>query len=204
MADLAGYYPTTPGFTAVEFQVNTPTLSTNTNSGKTRRVGYGHQFYTWKVNYPPMTQSQLAPTFGFLAQAYGPLLSFNIVLPEISYTSLSSQTAQTISTSQSKAVGEKDITLSGASGIENILAVGDFFKFSGHSKVYQCVANCTSASDGTATLYFAGGLVEAVSSSETLTITQVPFTALLENDAHQVTVGLGGMSQLQIDMRETW
>ena len=204
MADLAGYFPNTPGFSAVDFQVNTPTLSTETNSGKTRRVGYGHQFYNWKLNYPPLTQSQLAPTMGFLAQTYGPLLSFEIVLPEISYTSLSNQTTQTIQTTQIKAAGEKDVTIGGASGIENILAAGDFFKFSGHSKVYQCVANCTSAGDGTATLYFAGGLVEALASGETLTITQVPFTAIRENDAHQVTVGLGGMSTLQIDMRETW
>jgi len=204
MADLAGYYPTTPGFSAVDFTVNSPTLSTETNSGKTRRVGYGHQFYTWRVSYPPMTQAQLAPTAGFLAQTYGPLLSFEIVLPEISYTSLSNQTSQTIQTTETKAVGEKNVTIGGASGVENILAAGDFFKFSGHSKVYQCVANCTSAGDGTATLYFAGGLTTALASGETLTITTVPFTAVRENDAHQVTVGLGGMSTVQIDMRETW
>jgi len=204
MADLAGFFPNTPGFSAIDFTVNAPTLTTETNSGKTRRVGYGHQFYSWKLSYPPLSQSQLAPTAGFLAQTYGPLLSFEIVLPEISYTSLAGQTTQTITTSQTRAVGEKDVTIAGASGIENILAAGDFFKFSGHSKVYQCVANCTSASDGTATLYFAGGLTTALASGETLTITQVPFTAVRENDAHQVTVGLGGLSQLQIDMRETW
>lgn len=204
MADLAGFFPNTPGFSAIDFTVNAPTLTSETNSGKTRRVGYGHQFYSWKLSYPPLSQSQLAPTAGFLAQTYGPLLSFEIVLPEISYTSLAGQTTQTIQTSQTRAVGEKDVTITGASGIENILAAGDFFKFSGHSKVYQCVANCTSASDGTATLYFAGGLTTALASGETLTITQVPFTAVRENDAHQVTVGLGGLSQLQIDMRETW
>ena len=204
MADLAGFFPNTPGFSAIDFTVNAPTLTTETNSGKTRRVGYGHQFYSWKLSYPPLSQSQLAPTAGFLAQTYGPLLSFEIVLPEISYTSLAGQTTQTIQTSQTRAVGEKDVTIAGASGIENILAAGDFFKFSGHSKVYQCVANCTSASDGTATLYFAGGLTTALASAETLTITQTPFTAVRENDAHQVTVGLGGLSQLQIDMRETW
>jgi hypothetical protein len=204
MADLAGFFPNTPGFSAIDFTVNAPTLTTETNSGKTRRVGYGHQFYSWKLSYPPLSQSQLAPTAGFLAQTYGPLLSFEIVLPEISYTSLAGQTTQTITTSQTRAVGEKDVTIAGASGIENILAAGDFFKFSGHSKVYQCVANCTSASDGTATLYFAGGLTTALASAETLTITQTPFTAVRENDAHQVTVGLGGLSQLQIDMRETW
>ncbi len=204
MADLAGFFPNTPGFSAIDFTVNAPTLTSETNSGKTRRVGYGHQFYSWKLSYPPLSQSQLAPTAGFLAQTYGPLLSFEIVLPEISYTSLAGQTTQTIQTSQTRAVGEKDVTITGASGIENILAAGDFVKFSGHSKVYQCVANCTSASDGTATLYFAGGLTTALASGETLTITQVPFTAVRENDAHQVTVGLGGLSQLQIDMRETW
>ena len=86
MADIASPYPTSPVFNTVGFTVNTPTIATETFSGKTRRVGFGHQFYSWQAQYSTLTDLDAGIVEGFLAQTYGSLLSFEIVLPKISYS----------------------------------------------------------------------------------------------------------------------
>lgn len=204
MADLASQYPTTPGFKAVDFQTNTPTLTTETFSGKTRRVSYGHQFYDFEVKYPTMTDRQAGIVEGFLAQTYGPSLSFEIILPEISYTKSNNPPSTTPATSGATNKGAKQVSLTNCGANKQVLYVGDFFKFDTHSKVYQAVATCESDGSGNATLYFAGSLVENVSSGTDLTITAVPFTVIATNDIQKFDVGTGGLTSASVKMRETW
>ena len=204
MADIATQYPTTPSFNAVNFKVNTPTIATTTFSGKSRRTGYGHQFYEFDVKYPTITPSELATVQGYIAQTYGSQLSFEIVLPEISYTSLTAQTSNTPQTNTTYAKGVKSVLITNCGATQNVLNAGDFFKFSGHSKVYQSIGAVTSNGSGEATLNFAGALVESVGSSETLTITAVPFTVINLNNVQQYEVGIGGLATASVSMRETW
>lgn len=204
MADLQGYYPTTPWFNAVSFEAITPQLVSETNTGKTHRRAYGHTFYRWDVKYPPITRGELSPIAGFLAQTYGGLFSFEIVLPEISYSKSTNPPTTTVSTNASASKGAKNIAVTNAGANKTVLAAGDFFKFDGHTKVYQATNDCVADGSGNATLYFAGSLVEDVSSGEDLTLTGVPFTAIIEDDTHKVNVGLGGMANLRLKMREVW
>ena len=55
MADIVTLYPQDPSFSGISFKTNTPTLTTETFSGKSRRTGYGTSFYSWQVKYPTLT-----------------------------------------------------------------------------------------------------------------------------------------------------
>lgn len=204
MADLVTQYPTTPSFNAVNFKVNTPTIATTTFSGKSRRTGYGHQFYEFEVQYPTITPGQLATVQGYLARSYGSQLSFEIVLPEISYTSLAAQTSSTPRTTTGYSKGVKTVNLTNCGANQPVLNIGDFFKFNGHSKVYQAIQSVTADSGGNATLSFAGSLVEDVGSAEDLVITAVPFTVINLNNVQQFEIGIGGLATASVSMRETW
>ena len=206
MADLASQYPTTPSFNAVSFQVNTPSLATTTFSGKSRRVAFGHQFYDWEVSYPSLTDRQAGIVEGFLAQTYGPSLSFEIILPEISYSKSNNPPSTTPAVNQvgGYAKGQKSVVLDNCGANKQVLYVGDYFKFDNHSKVYQCVATCESDGSGNATLFFAGSLVADVPDNTDLTITAVPFTAIALNDVQKFDVGIGGITSISVKMRETW
>jgi len=212
MADLATQYPTSPEFEAVSFKLVTPSQITETNSGKVRRTGYGVSYYTWEAEYSTLTALQAGTVIGYLAQAYGPQLSFEIILPEISYTKLTNQTSSTCTVGATNSgigatntVGAKAVQLTGCGNTKTVLAAGDFFKFSSHSKVYMCVAPCTSDSAGNATLYFSGSLTNTiVNGTTTLTITAVPFTAILSDDIQEWSVGYGGLTTLKVGMRENW
>jgi len=204
MADIASQYPTSPEFNTVGFQVNTPTIATETFSGKTRRVGFGHQFYSWQAKYSTLTDAQAGIVEGFLAQTYGSLLSFEIILPRISYSKSTNPPSTVPATTSTYSIGAKSVVVDNCGANKDVLYVGDYFKFAGHSKVYQAVATATSNGSGEATIFFAGSLVANVGNNENVIVTAVPFTAIMENPQQKFDVGIGGLTSISVDMRETW
>jgi hypothetical protein len=204
MSDLFTQFPDEVSFQAVSFQVNTPTQSTETFSGKTRRVGMGVSYYSWEVKYPNLLPIDAGTVNGFVAQAFGPQFSFEIILPEISYSKAPNQTTTVPRSSQSRPIGATSITLTNCGATKNVLAAGDFFKFANHSKVYMCVSPCVSDSSGNATLFFSCPLVSAVPNNSNVTITNVPFTAILTEDVQKFDVGFGGITTMSLAMREVF
>lgn len=197
---MAGTYPTTPSFQAVNFRINTPTMRTESLSGKTRRVGMGHSYYTFSAQYANMRKQDFAPIIAFIASQYGPLEDFQIVLPEISYSKAQNQTTNTVTVSTAATIGQNSVAVTGVGAGETLLNAGDYFKFSNHSKVYMCVTTWTTGQP----LYFSGSLVENVPLGTALTITAVPFTVTLDNEVQEYQTGIGGISTMQVDFRETW
>jgi hypothetical protein len=204
MADLATQYPANPSFESVNFTTNTPTLVTNTLAGKLRRVGQGVSFYSWEIKYPTLTRIDAGTVKGYLAQALGPQFSFEIVLPTISYSALTGQTAQVPRTAQARPIGSTSISLTNCGSNGKVLAAGDYFVFSNHTKVYQCVSPCTADGSGNATLFYSGPLVSAVPLDTNLIITAVPFTAVLVEEVQEFEAGYGGLTQISVQMREVW
>jgi hypothetical protein len=84
-----------------------------------------------------------------------------------------------------------------------VLKAGDYFKFSGHTKVYQATADLTLSAGGSGTLNFSGGLVQAITSG-TVVRNGFAFTACLTEDAQEYSSGPGGITRLSIQMREVW
>lgn len=204
MADLATQYPASPSFQSINFTTNTPTQISNTMSGKLRRVGMGVSFYSWEVSYPSLNRLDAGTVKGFLAQALGPQFSFEIVLPRLSYSALTNQTSSVPRTSATAAIGSTSVTLTNCGANGQVLAAGDYFKFNNGTKVYQCVAPCTANGSGNATLFFSCPLVAAVPSNTNLTITAVPFTAVLAEEAQEYDAGFGGITSMSVMMREVW
>lgn len=207
MADIGpGQFPTDPSFETVNFRINTPTISSETSAGKIRRVGFGHSFYTFDVKYSNLTQVKLNKVNGFVATAQGPLLSFEIVLPEISTpTAPDAATANaTVTTSANISYGARYVGLSNCGANKTILYAGDHFKFANHSKVYMATVDITSNGSGVANLVFAGASVTSVPSGTRVTIQNVPFTAIITNTQQEYEMGIGGISQMTLNMREVW
>jgi hypothetical protein len=196
---MSGTYPST-AFTTVGFKINTPTLSTRTNSGKTRRVGQGHSFYSFTIKHPSLTRYEYGPIAGFIAAQYGPLENFQVILPEISFSKVGNQTTTTVTTSAAFLAGVEQVTVTGVATGKNLLRAGDFFKFANHSKVYMCTQTWVTGEP----LHFSGSLVADVPSGTALVINNVPFTVIFENEVQEFEVGIGGMAQVTLDLRESW
>lgn len=205
MADITGsQYPTYPSFTSVNFRTVTPAQTSTSLSGKMRRVSLGVSYYTWEVKYPQMEAIDAGTVTGFLGQALGQTFSFEIILPKISYSKSTNPPSTTPRTSGSVAVGAKQVSLTNCGANKTVLAAGDYFKFNNHSKVYMCVSPCVSNGSGAATLYFTCPLTSAVPTGTDLTITAVPFTAILAEDIQEFDTGVGGITSMTVSMREVW
>jgi hypothetical protein len=205
MADLPTRYPNSPGMTAINFRLNTPTLTSETLSGKFRRVGMGISYYSWEAQHQNLSPLLAGEVKGYLAQCLGPQFSFEIILPQESFSNLNAlQTSSTPQTSQSIAIGSKQVTLTNCGANGRVLAAGDFFKFANHSKVYMAVSAVTANSSGNATLFFTSPLVQAVPIGTNLTINAVPFTAVLADSEQEWTTSYGGFTNMSVPMREVW
>jgi hypothetical protein len=215
---MSGTFPSTPKFESVNFKINTPGLVTKTMSGKTRRINQGHSFYSFTAKYPSITRADLGTITGFISQQLGSQYSFQIVLPEISYTKLATQVASATVSGGTDALGggvygysagKTQMTIT-ASGTGNVLKAGDFFKFNHattptttYTKVYMCATSLVISTGTTGTLAFSGGLVDSIPNGTAIQLTAVPFTVILEN-TNQFEVGLGGISSLGLEMTEVW
>jgi hypothetical protein len=197
---MSGTFPSSPGFEAVNFKINTPTLTSETISGKKRRVGMGHSYYTFTTKFPNQTAYNMGPVLGFVAAQYGQLDNFSIVLPELSFTKNTTLGSITVTTSSAKAIGDNSVPVAGFSSGDTFLLAGDFFKFSNHSKVYMCTADWVYGQP----LYFSGSLVSAVPSGTQIVFNSVPFNVILDNEIQEFDVGIGGITTMQLDMREVW
>ena len=204
MADLAGYYPNNPAPVSVEVKTVTPSTTTNTLSGKTLRLAYGGQFYEASLTYTSMTLRTMRPLQGFISQAYGPTFSFEVVFPEVSYSTSINPPSTTVRTNGAVAKGVKSVTLENCGAGKEVLNGGDYFKFANHSKVYQATNQCLSDGAGNATLYFAGSLTANVPDNTNLTITAVPFTMIFASSDQTTSTGIGGISTFEVKMREVW
>lgn len=210
MPDLATNFPSSPEISAVNFRVITPGQTSESLSGKIRRINFGVSYYAFEIKYTNLTPLQAGSITGYLSQALGQQFSFNIILPKISYTKIlatspgGAQTTNTVVTSGSAQRGATSVTLTNCGANKNVLAAGDFFKFNNHSKVYMCVSPCTANGSGVATLFFSCPTVTNVPSNTQVTITAVPFQAILDEPEQTWDTGIGGITNMNLSMREVW
>lgn len=204
MADLLIPFPSSPSFVSVNFKINSPGQTTESMSGKIRRIGMGVSYYSWEVKYPNLTAQEYGIVAGYVARTLGQQYSFEIILPKVSYTKAANQTAFVPTVQTTAAIGSTSITLTGCGAGKNVLAAGDFFKFTGQTKVYMAVDNCVSNGSGVATLYFSCPLQTAINSGTSVVITAVPFTAILTENMQQFDIGVGGITSASLQMREVW
>jgi hypothetical protein len=163
----------------------------------------GTSYYSWKAKYNSLTDRQAGPILGFIRYAEGGLYSFEIILPNISNTKTINQVTRA-NINQTIPVGAVNVRISTTNTNSEVLRAGDYFKFNNHSKVYQAVINCNSDSGGNATLYFASPTVSNVSTGTGLTIDNVPFTAVFDGQEQDYNVSPGGITTLEVSMREVW
>jgi hypothetical protein len=216
---MAGDFNTSTGrtFEAVDFQIVSPTLTTESFSGKVRRIGQGHQFYTFGVKFPALTPYQFGPVIGFISKQFGQVDSFTISLPDISFNT--GQNAASIGNpvvrgyrplggaliTQPPPLGYRSVDIGGMTPLRNqVLRAGDFFRFAGHTKVYMATDDLNSDGGGAGTLNFSGGLVVSPLINQGIFTNDVKFTVILDSDIQEYSLGYGGMTQYSFRCREVW
>ncbi len=190
---MSGTFPSSPGFTAVNFRTANYNLSSTSLSGRTQVRSLGSQRWEFSVSFPPMDRSEYGPVNAFLVKQRGMLESFQIVLPIISMQSGNASGSKTVNGALS--AGATTVNLQGGSGT---LKSGDVFKFAGHNKVYMFTAD----RNGNGNVTFEPPLSASVADGEGIVITNVPFTVRINNDVQEYNYSTDGTVSYEIDMIE--
>lgn len=189
---MAGTYPTTPEFQAVNLKSTHNNLKSTTISGRTQVRTIGGQKWQFSAKYNPMTRAEFQPVFAFVISQQGSLGTFTIVPPVVGSTSGTATGTALVNGATS--AGATSVPVDGFTGT---IKAGDFVRF-GHTKVYMVTADIDGAGD----LSIEPALITGVSDDETMTYNGVAFTMRLRNDVQQYGISQFEYYTYEVDMEE--
>lgn len=190
---MAGTYPATPEFQAINLQSVHANLTSQSISGKMQVRAIGGQRWSFTAKYNPMTREEFNPVFAFVISQQGMLGDFTIVPPVIGSTS--GTATGTMAANGATSAGTTTVPIDGITGI---IKAGDMIKFANHSKVYMVVSDRDGAGDMT----IEPALVSNVSDNEVITYNDVPFTMRLGNNIQQYSLSANEYYEYELDMIE--
>lgn len=187
-------YPTSPVFRTVNLQSISPTLVSESASGKLQARQIAGQRWSFTASYPPLTRSEFAPVSAFIMQQRGRLNTFTIEIPVVS-DSASSATG-TLAVNGAVTAGNTVIAVDGLTGS---LELGDLVKFDGHDKVYMVVAK---SGTNMTSMTIEPPLVDDIADDEEVIYNNVPMKVRLNNDVQEFGLRTDSLVSYEVDFIE--
>ena len=198
---MSGSFPTSPGFSALNFQNVRPTLVNQSLSGRRAVRQIGSQYFMFTVSMPPMNQDDAMNIFAFLQKQKGSFESFQIKIPLQNRGADKSSTAVKVVGSHSAT--DSTISLDGFSAsTTGVLKAGDLIKFAGHTKVYMVQSDIDSDGSGAATVLIEPGIVTTLADNEVVTMNQPDITVYLTSEDIMYSVDRNSIFSISFDVRE--
>tara|TARA_A100001388_G_scaffold272489_1_gene252869 strand:+ start:42 stop:647 length:606 start_codon:yes stop_codon:yes gene_type:complete len=198
---MSGSFPTSPGFSALNFQNVRPTLVNQSLSGRRAVRQIGSQYFMFTVSMPPMNQDDAMNIFAFLQKQKGSFESFQIKIPLQNRGADKSSTAVKVVGSHSAT--DSTIALDGfTASTTGVLKAGDLIKFAGHTKVYMVQSDIDSDGSGAATVLIEPGIVTTLADNEVVTMNQPDITVYLTSEDIMYSVDRNSIFSISFDVRE--
>jgi len=190
---MAGTYPTTPEFEAINLESRHNNVMSETVSGRMQVRSLGGQRWSFTAKYNPMTRAEFQPVFAFVMSQQGRFGTFTIVPPVIG--DASGDVSGTALVNATTAAGATSVAMDGITGT---IKAGDFIKFASHSKVYMVTADRA----GAGSVSIEPPLVSGVTDNEAITYDSVPFLMRLANDVQSYNLASNEYYEYELDMIE--
>lgn len=203
MALLSGNFPVGEGFISANFRSNNITKRSQTASGRYIRETNATTLWSVTLATPALTQAQARPIQAYITRCRGGINEFDIILPEISYSVADSAYHSTVLTCANTAAGSTAVDFTSAANNATVIKAGDVVRFSNHTKVYMAITDITTDGSGNGTLNIEPALIEAVTTSHTITHNAVPFRMIMDEDIQEYIYTLEGYMAFELEMVET-
>jgi len=199
---MSGLLPIAPVFNAMNFQDESNTLISISDSGRRFARKIDNQRWKFTVGYQNLTRAEFAPVLAFITKQRGAKETFTIKPPKIK-DALGSETT-TISVNGIHAVGDNTIAIDGFNADSaGSLKAGDFVSFASHTKVYMVVADVTPSSNA-ATVTIEPPLITALANDSTVTYDDVAFTVYLTGTVQTYNLGINDLYNYEFDVCEAF
>ncbi len=199
---MSGQFPTSPVANSANIRSLQQTIVSVTTSGRKQARQIDGQRFAITLDFPPMTRANFAPIKAFIMKQRSQLNSFTVIPPIVSNAQGVASTV--ISTNASISAGATTCTVDGMTISTNgILKAGDYFRFTGQTKVYMAVEDLNADGSGEGTLTFEPPLRTAVTDDTDIIYDNVDFTVTLVNDVQEYNLGVQGYYSYEIDVAES-
>jgi hypothetical protein len=198
---MSGQFPTSPAPRSATINSQQATIVSVTASGRKQSRQIDGQRFAITISFPPMTRAEFSPIKAFVMKQRSQLENFTFIPPTEGNAQGVASTV--ISTNASVSAGATTCTVDNMTTSTNgILKAGDYFRFTGQSKVYMAVADLNSDGSGEGTLTFEPPLRSAVADNTILIYDNVDFTVSLTTDVQEFSIGTTNYYSYEIDVVE--
>ena len=198
---MSGTFPSSPAPRDVAISTNQNTIVTTTASGRRQARQIDGQRFRLRLRFPVMTRTEFAPILAFIMKQRSQMESFQYTPPTLD--DALGVASGVISVNGAISAGVTSVAIDGmANSTNGVFKAGDFFRFTGQSKVYMVVADVNSNGSGQGTLTFEPPLRANVSDNAILIYSNVDFTVGLTGDIQEFTIGTENYFQYEIDLIE--
>ena len=198
---MSGTFPSSPAPRDVAISTNQNTIVTTTASGRRQARQIDGQRFRLRLRFPVMTRTEFAPILAFIMKQRSQMESFQYTPPSVD--DALGVASGVISVNGAISAGVTSVAIDGmANSTSGVFKAGDFFRFTGQSKVYMVVADVSSNGSGQGTLTFEPPLRANVADNAVLIYSNVDFTVGLTGDIQEFTIGTENYFQYEIDLIE--
>jgi len=198
---MSGTFPSSPAPRDVAISTNQNTIVTTTASGRRQARQIDGQKFRLRLRFPVMTRTEFAPILAFIMKQRSQMESFQYTPPSVD--DALGVASGVISVNGAISAGVNSVAIDGmANSTSGVFKAGDFFRFTGQSKVYMVVADVSSNGSGQGTLTFEPPLRANVADNAVLIYSNVDFTVGLTGDIQEFTIGTENYFQYEIDLIE--
>ena len=198
---MSGTFPSSPVPRDVAISSNQNTIVTTTASGRRQARQIDGQRFRLRLRFPIMTRAEFAPINAFVMKQRSQMESFQYVPPTID--DALGVASGVISVNGAISAGVTSVAIDGmANSTSGVFKAGDYFRFTGQTKVYMVMADVSSNGSGQGTLTFEPPLRTAVSDNAVIIYSDVDFTVGLTGDIQEFNISTENYFQYEVDLIE--
>ena len=198
---MSGTFPSSPAPRDVAISTNQNTIVTTTASGRRQARQIDGQRFRLRLRFPVMTRTEFAPINAFVMKQRSQMESFQYVPPTID--DALGVASGVISVNGAISAGVTSVAIDGmANSTSGVFKAGDYFRFTGQTKVYMVMADVSSNGSGQGTLTFEPPLRANVADNAVLIYSNVDFTVGLTGDIQEFNISTENYFQYEIDLIE--
>jgi DNA-binding beta-propeller fold protein YncE len=200
---MSGTFPSSPAPSSVSISSNQNTIVSTTSSGRRQARQIDGQRFRLTAKFPVMSRTEFAPILAFIIKQRSQVESFQFVPPTLD--DALGVASGVISVNGAINAGVTSVAIDGmANSTNGVFKAGDFFRFTGQTKVYMVMADVNSNGSGQGTLTFEPPLRSNVADNAVLIYSNVDFTVGLTGDVQEFNISTENYYQYEIDLIEVF
>lgn len=194
-------FPTTPTIDSIKLRSRTQAYVSVAHSFRRNVRSTGGQRWGFTVVYRKLTRDEFAPVMAYLERQRGQLRAF-LFAPPLPLLTPRGTVAGSSPVVDGGAQSGEVLRVRGCAASTTVLKAGDFFRVSGHNKVYMATEDARSNSTGYMQIQMSPPLQATPNDGETVQISGVAFNMAQAADVREYELTAPTLYDFEVELME--